>query len=644
MWRIKNLKIQHKLQLTGFLYLALIGMVVYFLISSNALIKASTERQQALNALSADIQRIEIGIKDYMYNRIAINALRQCFEGLSARIGNAAVASQLNAVQEQIDTLAQLRSRNQTIEREIDKLTESSLNASNMVLKSISNRLIGEESRKGVSGMERAVVIDANNNTNANFRIKVLFGRLKENIGLKNELLGFLDTLLEAVDKGIEKLKGTENEAAARQAKTTNLSIKALVIEFIGNINALNANEKQIVETINTINDGIEKLVLKSSEDVFTKIKGYFSTIISVILTASIIGIVMNFLQARSIVGSLNQLNRLAKDLAEGEGDLTKRINTVNRDETGELAQWINLFVEKLQRILKDIKGNADSLNQSSSMLTDISHQLTQGAQSASEKAHGVAAAAEEMSANMNSVAAASEEAATNITMVASASEEMAATVKEIANNAEKARCITSDAVHKANGATTKINLLGQAADQISKVTEVITEISDQTNLLALNATIEAARAGEAGKGFAVVANEIKELAKQTALATQEIKSKVEAIQRSSTQTVDEIKVISEVIGQVDGIVSTIATAVVQQSAVTDEIAGNVAQASVGIREVNENVAQSSTVSEQIANEIAGVNQDAGMLADNCAQVNSGAEMLAQLAKTLHQTVGRFKV
>jgi methyl-accepting chemotaxis protein len=237
MWRIIDLKIQHKLQLTGILYLALIGTVIYSFISSNALIKTSTERQQALNGLSADIQRIETGVKDYMYNRIALNELHQCFEGLSERIENVTLADKLNVVQEQINALADLRSRNQTIEKEIDNLTEASLNASNMVIKSISGRLIGEESRKGVTSMERAVIVDANINTNANFRIKVLFGKLKENIEIKNELLSFLDTLLENVDKGIEKLKGTENEAAARQAKDTNLSIKRLVLEFIGNVN-----------------------------------------------------------------------------------------------------------------------------------------------------------------------------------------------------------------------------------------------------------------------------------------------------------------------------------------------------------------------------------------------------------------------
>ena len=453
-----------------------------------------------------------------------------------------------------------------------------------------------------------------------------------------------MDTLVANVTKDIELLKGTDSEAVARKALETNLSVKKLVLEFIENVKSLKAFEIDVSGKIFAIDDGISEHVNKSSANVFATIKGYFSTIIGVILAVSIIGILVNFFLARSIAGSLNQFNQLVKDLAEGEGDLTKRISVSSKDETGELAHWINLFVEKLQKILLDITDNADGLNSASSELTLISQQMSDGARQASEKSDSVASAAEEMSTTMNSVAAASEQASTNVNMVAAATEEMASTVNEIAKSSEKARMITNDAVQKAGGATANINKLGEAADQISKVTEVINEISEQTNLLALNATIEAARAGEAGKGFAVVANEIKELAKQTAQATQEIKTRIEGIQHSSTQTVGEIKVISDVINDVDEIVSAIAAAVDEQATSTQDIAKNVAQASEGINEVNENVNQSSSVSTQIAAEIADVNQAANMLANSGSQVNLSAESLNGLATRLHGNISRFKL
>jgi methyl-accepting chemotaxis protein len=113
-----------------------------------------------------------------------------------------------------------------------------------------------------------------------------------------------------------------------------------------------------------------------------------------------------------------------------------------------------------------------------------------------------------------NNVAAASEQMSTNVSMVASVTEEMSATVDEIARNSEKARSITAPAVGQSNQASTKVDELGKAAVEISKVTEVITEISEQTNLLALNATIEAARAGEAeGQTLSQNAEQLGELA-----------------------------------------------------------------------------------------------------------------------------------
>jgi methyl-accepting chemotaxis protein len=364
--------------------------------------------------------------------------------------------------------------------------------------------------------------------------------------------------------------------------------------------------------------------------------------VIIVVVIGAIIALALWFTgkMTRPINGTVNML----KDIAEGEGDLTRRLKIDTQDEIGEMGKWFNLFMDKLQALIKEIAGNTGTLNEASTSLSAISAQLSGSAESMSTRSNGVATATEELSANMNSVAAASEQAATNVNMVASATEEMTATVREIAQNSEKARTITESAVAQAAGTSSKVDELGKAANEISKVTEVITEISEQTNLLALNATIEAARAGDAGKGFAVVANEIKELAKQTAQATQEIKSKIEGIQGSTTETVTQIEQITAVINQVNEIVGTIAAAVEEQAATSEEIAGNVSQASQGIQEVNQNVGQSSTVAGTISGDIADVNQSVQEISNSSGQVNLNAEDLSKLAGRLQDLVGRFKV
>ncbi len=349
------------------------------------------------------------------------------------------------------------------------------------------------------------------------------------------------------------------------------------------------------------------------------------------------------FFVAGSILTPIRDAIRMVRDVAEGEGDLTKRLET-RGDEVGQLAGWFNLFMDKLHGIISQVQTNLVTLKQASQDLSGLSGSLATGSDEATSRSNSVAVAAEEMSANMNAVAAASEEASVNVTMVASAAEEMNATVNEIAGNTAKARQITESAVSKTVQASQRVDELGIAAKEISKVTETITEISEQTNLLALNATIEAARAGEAGKGFAVVANEIKELAKQTAGATLEIRRKIEAIQSSTNMTVDEISEIKTIINDVNDIVATIATAVEEQSASTNEISTNVSQAAVGIAEVNDNVSQSSTVSTQISKDISGVSQISSQLKEHSNHVSTQSKDLSRLADQLAAIVNQFKL
>jgi methyl-accepting chemotaxis protein len=361
---------------------------------------------------------------------------------------------------------------------------------------------------------------------------------------------------------------------------------------------------------------------------------------ISILAMAAALGAAL--LMTRHVTSRIKKLEGFAGTISQG--DFSVALSLDSHDELGRLAQSMNQMGLRLAALLHHFVDGVVHLSSSSDELFGISQEMSDGAANLSDRTHTVAAAAEEMSSNMNSVAAASEQASTNVNMVAEAAGELTETVNEIAHSLEKARSISCEAVEKATDASNRVNELGTAAAQISKVTEVINEISEQTNLLALNATIEAARAGEAGKGFAVVANEIKELARQTANATLDIKTEIEGIQNTSTSTVTEIKRISEVINNVNDIVSNIATAVEEQSATTRQIADNVAQASQGIQEVNINVAQSSTVSAEIARDIAVVSRVAGDISGSSTIVSGNAGDLAGFTVKLKDMVGGFKL
>jgi methyl-accepting chemotaxis protein len=265
---------------------------------------------------------------------------------------------------------------------------------------------------------------------------------------------------------------------------------------------------------------------------------------------------------SKAMIRPINNITARLKDIAEGEGDLTKRLEIRSRDEIGKLAELFNTFLDNIHEMIARIKDNSNKLKGSSTSLSQIAGVMSSSAAQSSARARNVSQAGEEMSSNMDSVAAAVEQASTNVQTVSNSAEEMSTTISEIANNSANARSITADAVQQSNSASKQISELGQAAQEIGKVIDTITEISEQVNLLALNATIEAARAGDAGKGFAVVANEIKELARQTADATNEIKNRVESIQSSTKGTISEIESITKIVDSVNEIVFMIAGAV----------------------------------------------------------------------------------
>jgi methyl-accepting chemotaxis protein len=316
-----------------------------------------------------------------------------------------------------------------------------------------------------------------------------------------------------------------------------------------------------------------------------------------------------------SISRPLDSFSTQFKAMTEAN-DLTSRLDQARHDEIGQLGERVNLFVDKMHHLLKQIAQTAEHVAQASEELNTNSQQITANSGETSAQAKLVSEATVHVSQNLQTVA--------------TGSEEMSASIQELARNATDAAKVASASVETARNAIVTVSKLGDSSAEIGQVIKVITSIAQQTNLLALNATIEAARAGEAGKGFAVVANEVKELAKETAKATEDISRKIEAIQTDSKAAVSAITIISEVINQINGISNTIATAVEEQNATTNEMARNVSEAAQGSGEITSN--------------IAGVAQAAESTSRGATDTQKAAQHLVHTSAELRRLVEQFKI
>ena len=366
-------------------------------------------------------------------------------------------------------------------------------------------------------------------------------------------------------------------------------------------------------------------------------------------------------------------LAKVVEALKKGEdGDMRARVEMDRRDEIGSVSKAVDNFFGEMQKVVKSIRVNSDTLAGASEELSSVSKQLASGAEQTVVQSNTVASTAEQMAVNISTMASGAEEASVNagevasaaeqmsvnMNTIASAIEEMSVSIHQISDNTVGVRKVATEATDKATTATGVMHKLGSAAKEIGQVTDVIKKIADKTNLLALNATIEAASAGEAGKGFAVVAGEIKELANQSAQSADDIARRIEGIQSGTNEAVSVIDEVSEIIVKINHAVEAISDNVDQQNRASNEISSNVAQANTGAsrvasaigevargsNDVSRNASEAARGATHVSSNVVTMSQAAHDSAQGAIQVNQSAADLAKIAGEMKEAVSRFKV
>lgn len=350
------------------------------------------------------------------------------------------------------------------------------------------------------------------------------------------------------------------------------------------------------------------------------------STLVALLLLA--LGITL--LVRRVITKRVQETVEMLKDIAQGEGDLTKRLDSRSKDEMGELSRWFNTFIDNLQGIISKVQTSVDNVSSSSNDLSATADDLSKGTNEQALQSEQVATAMTEMSQTIIDVA----KNAGDASEAAGENSEIASKGKETSSYAIQA--IQSSAA-VVNDASEIIENLGNRSKEIGEIVSVITEIADQTNLLALNAAIEAARAGEQGRGFAVVADEVRKLAERTGKATEEIRDKIQLIQMESEKSVETMRRSKEEVDKGVELINAVNQtydAIVSASTKSADMVQRIAAASE----------EQSTAAEQVSQSMENITNIARESSDASARIKEASAGLAALSSELKEMTAWFKV
>ncbi len=318
------------------------------------------------------------------------------------------------------------------------------------------------------------------------------------------------------------------------------------------------------------------------------------------------------------------------QNIAEGDGDLTARLEDQAKDEIGEIAQSFDKFVDKLQRLIGDIVVIAENLDQSQQQLTVFAESTTNTMSQQQGEVDQVATAITQMAASAQEIALNAEQASHS----SSTSDQAAQEGLSVIEMTQKTITQLSKEMEHANRV---IKSLQENSVSIGSFIEVINSIAGQTNLLALNAAIEAARAGSQGRGFAVVADEVRTLAGRTQKATTEVQTIINSLQNISKEAVT---VINNSDSQTKQAVSHIeSTGLSLQS---------IAQEAAQINQINTLVAAASneqtTVTESLNDNIARINDQVVDASSNASMTRNSCSEIAVMVTNLRNQLAHFKV
>jgi len=462
----------------------------------------------------------------------------------------------------------------------------------------------------------------------------------KEWPNLRKELQEDAATVLKIADTPKEK----------ELAQSAQKSFAALISIFEGKLlpllkadvsGARMAEVKVIDEEIdlhrNKAKKDLEEINAAIAKEAEAADKEFDATIRSTITKSLIIGAIGILLQAglaswllTTIMRPVNSLRDMLQDIAQGEGDLTKRLDDSTKDELADVSRYFNLFIEKLRGMISQIASTTEQVASASVQLNATAVQMATGAEEVSAQAATVATAGEEMSATSGDIAQ-------NCQLAAEGSQQASSAAVSGSQVVSETITVMHSISERVTNSAKAVESLGARSDQIGAIVGTIEDIADQTNLLALNAAIEAARAGEQGRGFAVVADEVRALAERTTKATREIGSMIKAIQQETK---------GAVVAMEEGVheVSKGTEKAAESGQALEQILQQINDVTTQIHQVATAAEEQTATTSEISNNMHQITEVVSQTASGAQESAAAAHQLAELAEDLRRIVKQFKL